>query len=55
MMSNTGPNGREVPEARTEDEKAQEMLGGERGIPGMEPAPMTPQRAKKTDFRPRER
>lgn len=53
-MPDTGPNGRELPERQSEDEIAQEKLGGSRGMPQAKPAPMTPQRAKKTLLEPRE-
>ena len=36
----------------TEDDRAQADLGGPRGHPDLKPAPMTPQRAKKTPAAP---
>ncbi|RAI44541.1 hypothetical protein [Rhodoplanes roseus] len=39
-------------ERPTGDERAQAALGGTRGSPALEPAPMTPARAKKTPTTP---
>ncbi len=53
-MQYPGPNGRETPDRQSEDEIAQEKLGGTRGMPEAAPAPMTPQREKKTLLEPGE-
>lgn len=36
----------------TEDDRARAELGGPKGSPRLQPAPMTPQRAKKTPTTP---
>ena len=41
-----------APERPTGDDYAQAQLGGPRGHPNLAPAPMTPQRAKKTPSTP---